>query len=102
MGVATGVDVDKIQDAAAEAARPMIPDLPWADRESIVQGYEGVYSSFLLHARSAAERYGVPAHRLLREVGRRGYVGGQEDMLIDVAVELSARGNRSRATELGR
>ena len=89
MGVTTGVDVALIQDAAAEAARPMISALPWADRESIVQGYEGVYSSFLLHARAAAERYGVPAHELLREIGRRGYVGGQEDMLIDVAVELA-------------
>jgi 4-hydroxy 2-oxovalerate aldolase len=89
MGLPTGVDVNLIQDAAAEAARPIITTLPWADRDAIIQGYEGVYSSFLLHARSAAERYGVPAHELLREVGRRGYVGGQEDMLIDVALELS-------------
>lgn len=88
MGIATGVDVALIQDAAAETVRPMIPEPPWADRESIVQGYEGVYSSLLLHARGAAERYGVPAHELL--TWWRGYLGGQEDMLIDVAVELAA------------
>jgi acetaldehyde dehydrogenase len=54
----------------------------------IVQGYAGVYSSFLLHAQRAAERYGVPAHEILQRVGEAGYVGGQEDMIIDVALQL--------------
>ncbi|HEY0716349.1 MAG TPA: hypothetical protein VGD68_01940 [Streptosporangiaceae bacterium] len=58
------------------------------DRSSIVQGYAGVYSSFLLHAQRAAERYGVPAHAILTRVGEAGYVGGQEDMIIDVALAL--------------
>jgi 4-hydroxy 2-oxovalerate aldolase len=54
----------------------------------VVQGYAGVYSSFLLHAQRAAERYGVPAHTILQRVGEHGYVGGQEDMIIDVALTL--------------
>ena len=61
-----------------------------ADRGAITQGYAGVYSSFLLHAQRAAERYGVPAHEILQRVGEAGYVGGQEDMIIDVALQLTA------------
>lgn len=68
----------------------MIPRLPLMDRSSIVQGRAGVYNSFLFHAERAAERYGVPAHEILEEVGRRRYVGGQEDMIIDLAVSLAA------------
>lgn len=60
------------------------------DRNAIVQGYAGVYSSFLLHAERAAQRYGVPAYEILTRVGELGYVGGQEDMIIDVAIELTA------------
>lgn len=58
------------------------------DRSSIVQGKAGVYNSFLIHAERAAERYEVPAHEILEEIGRRKLVGGQEDMIIDVAVAL--------------
>jgi 4-hydroxy 2-oxovalerate aldolase len=68
--------------------RPYIPRLPWMDRASIVQGYAGVYSSFLLHAERAAARYGVPAYQILQRVGEAGYVGGQEDMIIDIALQL--------------
>ncbi len=74
--------------AAQEVVRPFISRLPWMDRSAIVQGVAGVYSSFLLHAERAAERYGVPAHAILQRVGEAGYVGGQEDMIIDVALQL--------------
>ena len=74
--------------AAEDVVTPFIPRLPWMDRSSIVQGYAGVYSSFLLHAQRAAERYGVPAYAILERVGEAGYVGGQEDMIIDVALAL--------------
>jgi 4-hydroxy 2-oxovalerate aldolase len=88
LGIQTGVDLDSVLAAAEEVLRPMIGRLPWMDRASIVQGYAGVYSSFLLHAQRAAERYGVPAHEILQRVGQAGYVGGQEDMIIDIALQL--------------
>jgi 4-hydroxy 2-oxovalerate aldolase len=90
LGISTGIDVDSVLAAAEDVVRPIIPRLPWMDRSSIVQGYAGVYSSFLLHAQRAAERYGVPAHSILQRVGEAGYVGGQEDMIIDVALQLQA------------
>lgn len=88
LGISTGVSVDGVLAAAEDVLRPLIPRLPWMDRASVVQGYAGVYSSFLLHAQRAAERYGVPAHTILQRVGEAGYVGGQEDMIIDVALRL--------------
>ncbi|HJY73637.1 MAG TPA: 4-hydroxy-2-oxovalerate aldolase [Streptosporangiaceae bacterium] len=92
LGIGTGVDVDGVLAAAEEVVRPIIPRLPWMDRASVVQGYAGVYSSFLLHAQRAAERYGVPAHAILQRVGEAGYVGGQEDMIIDIALQLQTEG----------
>jgi 4-hydroxy 2-oxovalerate aldolase len=89
IGVHTGIDVPGVLAAAEEVVRPVIPRLPWMDRSSIVQGYAGVYSSFLLHAERAAERYAVPAHEILQRVGEAGYVGGQEDMIIDIALQLA-------------
>lgn len=88
LGVKTEVDTDKLLDAAENVVRPYIPQLPYTDRGSITQGRAGVYSSFLKHAETASERYGVPTHLILARVGERGYVGGQEDMIIDVAVQL--------------
>jgi 4-hydroxy 2-oxovalerate aldolase len=90
LGVSTGINVNGALAAAEDVVRPFIPRLPWMDRASIVQGYAGVYSSFLLHAERAAARYGVPAHAILEVVGARGFVGGQEDMIIEVALELAA------------
>jgi 4-hydroxy 2-oxovalerate aldolase len=89
LGVATGLDVGGVLAAAEEVVRPFLPRWPKMDRPAIVQGWAGVYSSFLLHAERAAERYGVPAHEILQRAGELGYVGGQEDMIIDIAVQLS-------------
>ena len=89
MGIRTGVDLGEVLSAAEDVVRPFIPRLPWMDRASITQGYAGVYSSFLLHAERAAERYDVPAHEILQKVGEYGYVGGQEDMIIDIALQLA-------------
>ncbi len=89
LGVPTGIELDAILAAGEEIVRPYMHHTPVADRPSVVMGYAGVYSSFLLHARRAAERYGVPAHEMLAEAGRRRLVGGQEDLLIDIALSLA-------------
>lgn len=89
LGVETGIDVAAALATAEEVVAPYLRQQPITDRNSIVLGYAGVYSSFLLHAERAAERYGVTAHSLLTEVGRRGYVGGQEDMLTDIAIQFA-------------
>jgi len=87
-GIPTGVDPSAVAAAAEDVVLPFISRRPAMDRASIVQGYAGVYSSFLLHAERAAARYSVPAHEILQRVGEAGYVGGQEDMIIDVALQL--------------
>jgi 4-hydroxy 2-oxovalerate aldolase len=89
MGVDTGVNVAALLDAAEEIVRPYLPRWPKMDRNAIVQGWAGVYSSFLLHAEHAAQRYGVAAHDILRRCGELGLVGGQEDMIIDIAIEMA-------------
>ncbi|MGD0685722.1 MAG: 4-hydroxy-2-oxovalerate aldolase, partial [Streptosporangiaceae bacterium] len=93
IGISTGVDLAGVLAAAQDVLRPIIGRLPFADRSAIVQGYAGVYSSFLLHAERAAQRYGVPAHEILQRVGEAGYVGGQEDMIIDIAIGLAEEKN---------
>ncbi|MFD9890802.1 4-hydroxy-2-oxovalerate aldolase [Amycolatopsis sp. NPDC059027] len=90
LGITTGVDKDVLMDAAENVVKKYLTRLPVMDRSSIVQGFAGVYSSFLLHAERAAERYGVPAHEILYRVGAERYVGGQEDMIIDIALRLVA------------
>jgi 4-hydroxy 2-oxovalerate aldolase len=87
-GIETGVDTFAIMDAAQEAVRPIHPEMGIIDRDGLMLGYAGVYASFLLHAKRASERYGVPTRDILLELGRRGMVGGQEDMIIDVALAL--------------
>lgn len=91
LDIKTGVDIQTLMSAAEEAVKPIITRMPIMDRASIMQGYAGVYSSFLIHAERAAERYGVPAWKILEEVGKAGYVGGQEDMIVDVAVQLAGQ-----------
>jgi len=97
LGIQTGVDPLALMDAAEEA-RSWIPRAQVIDRSALLLGYAGVYSSFLLHAERAAERYGVDAKEILIDLGRRRVVGGQEDMIIDVAVEL-ARQNGGRVSK---
>lgn len=96
LGVETGIDLPLILRAAEEVVKPIMLREPTMDRSSIMLGHAGAYSSFLIHAERAAERYGVPAHEILAEVGRRGYVGGQEDMIIDVALSLRGAGTAPR------
>ncbi len=89
LGCKTGVDLCKIRNAAEDIMRPRMPRPQIIDRASLVLGYAGVYSSFLLHTYKAAERFKVEPLDILVELGRRKVVGGQEDMIVDVAYELS-------------
>lgn len=98
MGVPTGIDLGTILTASDDVVRPYALHHPITDRPAVVMGYSGVYSSFLLHARQAAERYEVPEHEILAEAGRRGFVGGQEDLLIDIAISLAKQRASERAS----
>jgi 4-hydroxy 2-oxovalerate aldolase len=91
LGLETGVDALAIMDVAEDVVRPVMPREQIIDRGALTLGYAGVYSSFLLHTERAAERYGVDPREILLELGRRKVVGGQEDMIVDVALELSKR-----------
>jgi 4-hydroxy-2-oxovalerate/4-hydroxy-2-oxohexanoate aldolase len=93
MGIATGVDVFAIQDVAEDRVVPIMDQPIRVDRDSLTLGYAGVYSSFLLFAKRAEQKWGVPAREILVELGRRGMVGGQEDMIEDTAITLARARN---------
>ena len=88
MGADTGVDIFKLMDVAEDTVIPMMEQPVRLDRDSLVLGYAGVYSSFLLHAKRASKKYGVPSEKILLEMGRMNTVGGQEDMIEDVALNM--------------
>jgi 4-hydroxy-2-oxovalerate/4-hydroxy-2-oxohexanoate aldolase len=97
MGIETGVDLYKIMDVAEDIVLPMMEHMVRIDRDSLTLGYAGVYSSFLLFAKRAEAKYGVSARDILVELGARGMVGGQEDMIEDTAMDMARARDKAQS-----
>ncbi|MFJ7699324.1 4-hydroxy-2-oxovalerate aldolase [Lysinibacillus fusiformis] len=93
MGIDVSIDLYKMMDVAENIVGPLLPGSQEIRKGSLVLGYAGVYSSFLLHAERAGKKFGLDPRDILIELGKQKVVGGQEDMIIDVAAELAKKGN---------
>lgn len=93
LGIHTGIDIYKMMDAAENLVAPILEKPQEITRDSLVLGFAGVYSSFLLHAQRAAKRFNIDSRDILIELGKQHIVGGQEDMIVDVAAEIAKKKN---------
>lgn len=89
LGIQLGIDLYKMMDIAEDLVAPILEKPQEITKDSLVLGYAGVYSSFLLFAQRAAKRFGIDSRDILLELGKRKVVGGQEDMIIDIAAEIA-------------
>jgi 4-hydroxy 2-oxovalerate aldolase len=94
MGVAHGAELYPLIDCADQIVRPLQRRPVQVDGRALMMGYAGIYSSFLLHTERAAQKIGVDARDVFMEIGRRKLVGGQEDLIVDVALELKNKHDR--------
>ena len=93
----TGVDLFPLIDTAENVVAPLMTEPQIVDETALLLGYAGVYSTFFHPTKRAARKFGVPARDILLELGRRGVIGGQEDMIVDVASELAGRTAKATA-----
>lgn len=91
MGIETGVDLYKIMDTAEDIVAPLLPKPQEITRDSLTLGYAGVYSAFLLHAQRAARQFNLESRDILIKLGEIGVVGGQEDMIYDMAAKMATK-----------
>ncbi|WP_404346750.1 4-hydroxy-2-oxovalerate aldolase [Sutcliffiella horikoshii] len=91
LNIQTGIDIYKMMDVAEEIVAPILQKPQEITREGLLLGYAGVYSSFLVHANKAAQQFKVDAKDILIELGKRKVVGGQEDMIVDIATEMAKK-----------
>lgn len=91
MGCDTGINLFKLMDVGENIVKPIMSGPQVIDNAALTLGYAGVYSSFMLHSKRAADKYGLDQREILVELGKRRVVGGQEDWIVDVAAEIKRR-----------